>query len=284
LYKRSLAIGEKALGSEHPDVALALNNLAHLYQAQGRYAEALPLVRSAARMGFQRKSVYLAVLSGAAGKSLLTSADALNEGYEVVQREKLTAVSQAINQLSVRFAAENGELAKLVRTDQDLATETERLDRLIIEAVSKEPSKRNTVAEQQIRDRIGAVGIERSKTETVLRQRFPGYAELRKPQPLSVQETQRLLGEDEVLVVFDFDQRSYAGIFTRSGAGSVELNITAKDLDAQVKAIRSSLTSGDDTQPFDLNAAYKLYQMLFGGGIAPGNVEIGGAALLALSR
>lgn len=27
LYKRSLAIGEKALGADHPDVALSLSNL-----------------------------------------------------------------------------------------------------------------------------------------------------------------------------------------------------------------------------------------------------------------
>jgi CHAT domain-containing protein len=155
-------------------------------------------------------------------------------------------------------------LAQLVRADQDLVAETERLDRLIIEAVSKEPAKRNSIAEQQIRDRIRALAIERTKNETVLRQQFPGYADLAKPQPLSVQETQQLLGPDEVLVVFDFDQRSYAGIMTRSQSSIVEVNITAKDLEAKVKAIRSSLTGEGDTQSFDLNAAYTLYQILFG--------------------
>ncbi len=33
------------LGPEHPDVAQSLNNLAALYQAQGRYAEAEPLYK-----------------------------------------------------------------------------------------------------------------------------------------------------------------------------------------------------------------------------------------------
>ena len=46
LYKRALAIDEKALGPDHPDVALSLNNLAALYDNQGRYADALPLVRT----------------------------------------------------------------------------------------------------------------------------------------------------------------------------------------------------------------------------------------------
>ncbi len=45
LYKRSLAILEKALGPEHPNVAMSLNNLALLYEAQGRYGDAEPLYK-----------------------------------------------------------------------------------------------------------------------------------------------------------------------------------------------------------------------------------------------
>ncbi len=45
LLQRSLAILEKALGPEHPDVANSLHNLAELYRAQGRYAEAEPLLQ-----------------------------------------------------------------------------------------------------------------------------------------------------------------------------------------------------------------------------------------------
>ncbi len=47
LAQQVLAIREKALGPEHPDVALALNNLAGLYDDQGRYAEAEPLYKRA---------------------------------------------------------------------------------------------------------------------------------------------------------------------------------------------------------------------------------------------
>ncbi|CAN0543301.1 unnamed protein product, partial [Laminaria digitata] len=45
LYKRSLAIKEKALGPEHPSVATSLNNLAGLLETQGNYAEAGPLYK-----------------------------------------------------------------------------------------------------------------------------------------------------------------------------------------------------------------------------------------------
>jgi tetratricopeptide (TPR) repeat protein len=45
LYERSLAILEKSLGGDHPDVATSLNNLAVLYKNQGRLAKAKPLYK-----------------------------------------------------------------------------------------------------------------------------------------------------------------------------------------------------------------------------------------------
>ncbi len=47
LYQRALAILERALGPDHPDVATSLNNLAALYRDQGRYAEVEPLQQRA---------------------------------------------------------------------------------------------------------------------------------------------------------------------------------------------------------------------------------------------
>jgi tetratricopeptide (TPR) repeat protein len=46
LVQRALAITEKALGPEHPDVGRDLNNLEGLYCAQGRYEAAEPLYTS----------------------------------------------------------------------------------------------------------------------------------------------------------------------------------------------------------------------------------------------
>lgn len=45
--QRVLAIREKVLGPEHPNIATALNNLALLYKATGAYAKAEPLYQRA---------------------------------------------------------------------------------------------------------------------------------------------------------------------------------------------------------------------------------------------
>jgi hypothetical protein len=45
LFKQSLAIEEKALGPDHPDVGASLNNLALIYRTHGKYIEAEPLYK-----------------------------------------------------------------------------------------------------------------------------------------------------------------------------------------------------------------------------------------------
>jgi CHAT domain-containing protein len=50
LYRRSLAVREKALGPDHPDVASSLSNLAELLRSKGQYTTAEPLYRRSLAM------------------------------------------------------------------------------------------------------------------------------------------------------------------------------------------------------------------------------------------
>jgi tetratricopeptide (TPR) repeat protein len=92
LYKRALAIKEKALGPEHPVVATSLNNLAALYDTQGKYAQAEPLYKRA-----------LAILEKALGPehphvatSLENYATLLRNTKRVAEAEKLEARAREI--------------------------------------------------------------------------------------------------------------------------------------------------------------------------------------------
>jgi tetratricopeptide (TPR) repeat protein len=44
-YKRSLALREKTLGSDHAEIAMVLNNLGDLYRAQGRFVDAATFLK-----------------------------------------------------------------------------------------------------------------------------------------------------------------------------------------------------------------------------------------------
>jgi tetratricopeptide (TPR) repeat protein len=50
LYKETLRIDQKVLGSEHHITATSLNNLGELYQDMGEYAKAEPLLQEALRI------------------------------------------------------------------------------------------------------------------------------------------------------------------------------------------------------------------------------------------
>jgi tetratricopeptide (TPR) repeat protein len=132
LLKRALAIREKALGPDHPDVGEALSNLAALYDEQSRYADALPLVRRTIDNKTAATWAALPVLFGAQAAKLIAVDEAIDGGLNVVQRASQTAAGEALNALAVRFSAGNDRLAQLVRSDQDLAGESAKLDKAII--------------------------------------------------------------------------------------------------------------------------------------------------------
>jgi tetratricopeptide (TPR) repeat protein len=83
LAQQVLAIREKALGPDHPDVAQSLNNLAELYKTQGRYAEAEPLYKRS-----------LAIWEKALGPNHPDVATALNNLAELYRNQGRYAVNR----------------------------------------------------------------------------------------------------------------------------------------------------------------------------------------------
>jgi CHAT domain-containing protein/Tfp pilus assembly protein PilF len=267
LYRRALKIFEKSYGPDHPTVATNLNNLALLLQTTNRLADALPLVRRLISEGRAVKWIALSLLLESRGDRFIEPLQAFSGSYEVVQRVSASAAGEAVSKLAARFAAGTGELADLVRKDQDLTVEAEQLDKAILTAVSKPPAERNAAEEDRIRERVDVIKSERDQLQQVFKQRFPNYAALSKPQLVSLQDTQVLLANDEALIVFDFDAKSYVWIISKTKADWLELPITVQDLAAQIATLRKPMSVDEDkpeTEPFDTGLAYKIYQSTFG--------------------
>jgi hypothetical protein len=275
LYKRALAINEKSLGPEHPNVANSLNNLAALYNDQGRWAEGLPLARTAIERGYvnQRQryisgaAAHLSLLLGAKNAKYLSEDKAIAESFDVVQRAAATAASAALSQLGIRFAAGNDDLAQQVRKGQDLSAENQRLDKNLVAAFSKPPSQRDTNQEAAIRKRLEEITDARAEVGRILAQRFPNYAALSKPQPLSVSDVSSLLTDDEALVLIDLGKQnidaSYIWVVDRSSAIWTTIDAKSEDLAAKIAALRVSLDPSSN-KPFDAKLAYELYKLILG--------------------
>ena len=270
LAKRALSIYEKALGPNHLDVGRALNNLAALYDLEGRFADALPLVRTATERGYVLRRIHLATLKGAYAAGSVAEADAVTESFSVVQQASSSAASAALGQLAVRFAAGSGDLASLVRREQDYAAADDRLDEAVIAEISKAPNERNHDREQALRAELEKTSGALRGVRAELGTRFPDYVALSKPQAIGLTDAQALLGEDEALVVIDLatpsspdDDDDYLWIVTRDNAGWGKLATRKGEIADEVATLRAELDPHSD-KAFDANLAYRLYQQTFG--------------------
>ena len=249
------------------------NNLADLYRAQHRYADALPLVQITIGQGHARGAVALPVLFAAQGNGLVSAGKAQDDALDVVQRASQSAAAAAVNKLGARLAAGSDRLASLVRNDQDLAAEAETLDKAVLAAVSEEPAKRDAVDEQRTRDRFAEIAKQRAALQGVFAAEFPDYAALSNPQPLAVKEIQALLSDGEALLVYAAeDKESYVFAVTRTSAAWKRVALGASALSEKVAAFRRGLDvealqqSADGGKPvlFDLGLANELYAALIG--------------------
>ena len=122
LAEQVVALREKALGPEHPDVAESLNDLAVLFQAKGDYAAAEPLHRRA-----------LAIFEKALGPEQPSLARSLNNlaellrqkgdyaGAEPLYRRALAIVEKALRPEHPDVATSLGNLALLLKAKGDYA-------------------------------------------------------------------------------------------------------------------------------------------------------------------
>ena len=63
---------------------------------------------------------------GSQKAGLIDSGRVFQQSYKVLQASSSSAAAEAVKKLAQRFAAGSGELAELVRKDQDLAVEADR--------------------------------------------------------------------------------------------------------------------------------------------------------------
>ena len=183
--------------------------------------------------------------------------------YAVLQHSTSTAAGKAVSKLAARFAAGTNELAQLVREDQDLTAEADRLDQSIIAAISRPPAERNLAAEDQIRKHIEEIKVERDELQDIFNQRFSDYVALSKPQLLTIEQTQVLLADDEALITTDLGHESFVWVITKDRAEWKELSVTAEDVSKSVDSLRIGLNP-DAPKPFDRDLAYQLYRQVLG--------------------
>jgi len=268
IYQRALSVRERTVGPDHPDTVASLNNLASLYQAEGRTSDALPLVERMMAGGGAQPRVALPTLLDAQKKQLIPPDKAFDEALDVIQHGAQSSAASAVSKLAVRVAAGSDRLAELVRRDQDLASEADRLDKAIIAALSRQGSPREAAAG---RDRLAAIAIERATLQKTFAAEFPDYAALSNPLPLKAREVQELLSGDEAMVLFALvDRGSFVLALSRDSFDWQRIPLGADALSQKVAVLRRGLDVGKASDSsgksglYDLMLANELYAALLG--------------------
>jgi CHAT domain-containing protein/Tfp pilus assembly protein PilF len=319
LSRRALAIWEKALGPEHVGTAINLSILGNLKLKQHDWSGAYELlsraiaihIRRAWRIGdvgpggyekqrseiskyrwtfggLLQAAVTLATVSPADRRLTLT-----DYSFTTAQWAQHSDSATALVAMAARFAKGGGALAAVVRQRQDLVANYRKLDKLLVAASSKPPAQRKAADEAALRSKIDASGKQIDAIELQLKERFPEYASLATPEPLTIAETQRHVRADEALFQVFVDNardRIFAWVVTKDAARFEALDLSAKQMVEHVQALRCGLDTsqwkdergltrtderrkrcielvGEDAAerlPFDLKRAHALYQGLLG--------------------
>ena len=296
LFEQALAMYEQVVGPEHPDVAATLSDLAVAYKDQSKYTEALDVDRRAASILAKRADENSGVNSAeiapeerarvfsqlvtdaflASGQQLDQKPALAGEAFAAAQRAEQTTAGAALAQMAARFVTGDAALEKAVREQQDLSAQWQALDKTIIEAVSKPAEKRDATGENELRQKKAEVEKQLADLAAKLTSQFPDYAALTNPKPLSVSETQALLGPDEALLAYLIDKdQSYVWAITHDAVDWQKIDVGSKALEEKVAKLRQALdingvqtALADGKKPeevlFDLAVANELYGALVG--------------------
>lgn len=208
---------------------------------------------------------YLAIL---AGRQDASNDEIGAETFALADALRGRSVQQALAASSARSAAQDPELAKLVRREQDLAKQiSAQLGTLnnVLSLASAERDEKNVAA---LNASINSLRAERSKARLDIDQRFPAYADLVSPRPPSVGEIKATLADDEAMLSFYFG-RNASFIWAIPKAGPVAfaaIPATSADVETKVRILRAALEPQaamiSDIPPFDLKLGYELYSLL----------------------
>ena len=287
LYKRALAIKEKALGPEHPDFATGLNNLAASYVDQNRYEAALDHIRRATaihraraeRAGTTRSAGaleehanirYVFLRHVGIARTIIEReperrAELFAEAFDVGQLAQASSAAGAVARMGARIAAGDDALAGTVRAHQDAVARWRHLDARLVQAAGGAPETRDAETEAKLRVDLTLLDGRIGALDKKLAREFPEYAELASPRPLSLAETQDLLGPDEALMTYAiWDDATFLWVLRRDDAAFHRIDVGRQEIDDAVLFIRSGLDPRGGLIPnFDVEEALALYRRIF---------------------
>jgi CHAT domain-containing protein len=194
--------------------------------------------------------------------------DAAAESFRLADLIRGRAVQSALAASSARAVASNPALADLARKAQDLDKQIAAQLGALNSALGLPPEQRDAAALKTLQGDIDKLRAQRDGAKRDLANRFPQYSSLVEPQTPSVDDIRKVLRDDEAFLSFYFGRRvSFVWAVPKTGpVAFASLRIGAGAMEVRANALRKTLEPEgqylSDIQPFDVAAAYELYETL----------------------
>ena len=287
VLRRALNAARKALPSTHPDLEHILTGLSIVQFKRNNYEDAVALAREAAAIEVVSQALSATSELAGTSRSVQKHADAFAQemraayalsraqpGREQTLRDAAFGAAQyltfdetgrAVGQMAARFAARNDPLGRLLHEQQDLLRQLRAVNQLIADAIgSPDPKMRGQSA--ALRQKAEAIAARLQQIDAQLRRENATYADLADPRPISLAETQSLLGGDEamVLAVPALDA-TFLFAISRTQIVWTRVELRREKLEQLVLALRLQMDTSawqGPLAPFNRSLAYELYQSL----------------------
>ena len=266
----------EALGFRGMANALQKNN----QQALQDFTAALPILIAKDRGGtssYDRKmrlriilESYLDLLAKLPGSDIETNAgiDAIDLAFKLADDLSGSTLHGAISASTARSAVTSEALADLVRREQDAQKQLKLMETALTDNLAAPQEQQLPKVIKELKTKIATLNRARQVLVEEINTRFPKYAELTHPKPVSIAPLQKYLRPSEAFVsIYTSDDRSYVwaippegeAIFATVRLGRQSLAQIAADLR---KALDPKPITLGDIPEFDTTLAYELYQQL----------------------
>jgi CHAT domain-containing protein len=277
----------RLFGAKHYLTAEALGFRGMLYamqkndqQALKDFSVAIPILietSSGEIFSFDRKmrlriilESYLELLAKVQGSQFEKDVgiDTIAEAFKLADALSGSTVRIAISASTARAAVTSEELADLVRQEQDAQKQRKLMETALRENLAAPREQQLPRVIKELKSKIDTLTRARMVLVDEIKTRFPKYAELTNPKPVSSYRVQKQLHRGEVFIsIYTADDHSYIWAIPHEGRtafstvplGRKRLAQTVADLR---KALDPKPTTLGDIPEFDTSLAYDLYRKL----------------------
>jgi CHAT domain-containing protein len=275
----------------HRSVGEIRGILAQAYAAQGQTVRALREFDQATRLLLRRSadvgdeaagprsvdhrvfgilSAYIGLLADIKGTPLEREAglDATAEAFRLADIARGRSVQRSLNASAVRSAANSPELSDIVRGRQDARQQIHALYEALANVLSRPSGQQDQRVIADIRRMIESLRRAVNTLTSQIESKFPAYAELIDPKPLTLRQAHTNLQSGEALIA-TLTTRERTFVWAVAENGSVAFTtapIGAREMEKTVAELRKALeprakTLGEIPE-FDVTLAHAIYSSL----------------------